>query len=137
MHRVDWPLLGRLRQKVLPADKAAALGNRLLEPRVSPPVLNLLRSTDVSRSNRRITRKLLVIFASLALFATACGGGGGQSSEAASAAEAAASTNEATLALTGDLASTQLLDTTDGGIADLGDIVTGDRPVLLWYWAPH
>lgn len=91
----------------------------------------------MTHPKRTLARKLLLIFASLALFATACGGGGGPSSEAASAAEAAANTNQATLALSSDISTTQLLDTADGGIAALGDVVTGDRPVLLWYWAPH
>ena len=91
----------------------------------------------MSTKNRSLARKLLITVASLALFATACGGGGGQSSEASSAAELAAATNEAGLQLTADITSTQLLDTVDGNISQLADVVTGDRPVLLWYWAPH
>ena len=91
----------------------------------------------VSILNRSLTRKLLTLVGALALFATACAGGGGQSSEAASAAELAAQTNEPGLQLTSDITSTQLLDTVDGNISQLADVVTGDRPVLLWYWAPH
>ena len=82
-------------------------------------------------------RPLIAATIALALFATACGGGGGPSSEQSNAAEAAAAVNQADLLLTGDVASTQLLDTADGSIKQLGDVVTGDRPVLLWYWAPH
>lgn len=92
------------------------------------------------RTSRRpgLARKLLVTVASLALFATACGGGAsGPTSEAASAAIAAAAANEAQLELTADISSTQLLDTADGEIRRLADVITGDRPVLLWYWAPH
>jgi len=74
---------------------------------------------------------------SLALFATACGGGGGPSSEQSSAAIAAAEVNQGQLTLTDDLATSEMLDTADGSIVDLRDVVTGDRPVLLWYWAPH
>ena len=91
----------------------------------------------MTKSKRILAHKLLLIVASLALFATACGGGGGPSSEESSAAEAAASSNEATLVLTSDVASTQLLDIANGNIAQLSDVVTGDRPVLLWYWAPN
>ena len=91
----------------------------------------------MTTNKRGMTRKLLVIVAALAMFATACGGGGGQSSEAANAAEAAAATNEPQLSLTANITTTQFLDTTDGGIAELSEVVTGDRPVLLWYWAPH
>ena len=89
------------------------------------------------KPKRTLARKLLVTVASLALFATACGGGGGPTSEESSAAIAAAVANEAQLQLTGDIASTQLLDTADGSIQQLSEVVTGDRPVLLWYWAPH
>lgn len=88
-----------------------------------------------SAAGRRFVRALLVL-GSLALFATACAGGG-PSSEASSAAEAAAATNESELQLTSDLITTQLLDTADGSISDLSAVVTGDRPVLLWYWAPN
>ena len=90
----------------------------------------------MTQTNRNLAHKLLLIVASLALFATACGGGG-PSSEENSAAQAAASSNVATLALTSDVATTQLLDAADGSIAQLSDLVTGDRPVLLWYWAPN
>jgi len=91
----------------------------------------------VTRSNRSWAPRLLLTLASLALFATACGGGAAISSEDSSAAAAAAETNEAALQLTSDVLSTELLNAADGSIQDLGDIVTGDRPVLLWYWAPH
>jgi hypothetical protein len=81
---------------------------------------------------------MLVFVASLALFATACGGsGGGPSSEQSSAATTAASANQAAIQLTSDVSTTQLLDTADGGISELSEVVTGDRAVLLWYWAPH
>lgn len=92
----------------------------------------------MTNSKRSLAHKMLLMVASLALFATACGGAdGGPSSEESSAAEAAAATNELSLSLTSDVATTQLLDTADGAIAQLSDVVTGDRPVLLWYWAPH
>lgn len=89
----------------------------------------------MTKSNRTLAHQLLLIAASLALFATACGGG--PSSEQRSAAQQVASSNEAALTLTSDVASTQFLDTADGSIAQLSEVVTGDRPVLLWYWAPH
>ena len=91
----------------------------------------------MTKPNRNLAHKMLLLVASLALFATACGGSGGPSSEESSAATTAASTNQAALQLTSDVATTQLLDTADGGIAQLSEVVTGDRPVLLWYLAPH
>ena len=86
---------------------------------------------------RNVAHKMVLLAASLALFATACGGDAGPSSEESSAATAAATSNQVALELTADVATTQLLDTADGGIVQLSDVVTGDRPVLLWYWAPH
>jgi len=91
----------------------------------------------VTKTNRNLVNKLLLTLASLALFATACGGGAGPSSEESSAAIAAASTNEAQLQLSDQVDTTQLLNTANGEITDLSSVVDGDRPVLLWYWAPH
>jgi len=85
---------------------------------------------------KRKGRILSATVASLALFATACGGGGATSVEL-NAAASAAETNTPQLQLTEDIGSSQLLDTADGSIASLADVVTGDRPVLVWYWAPH
>jgi len=31
----------------------------------------------------------------------------------------------------------ELLSVSDGSVATLRDAVHGDRPVLLWFWAPH
>ena len=84
------------------------------------------------RASRR--SRMIVIVAALMLFATACGGGG---SAADPAAVSEADANLAQLQLDGDIASTQLLNAATGEISSLGDVVTGDRAVLVWYWAPH
>jgi len=89
----------------------------------------------MTKPNRTLAHKLLLIVVSLAVWTAACGVG--PSSAQSRAAEDAASSNEAALALTSDVATTQLLDTADGSITQLSEVVTGDRPVLLWYWAPH
>ncbi|MEM7095764.1 MAG: hypothetical protein AAF567_22370 [Actinomycetota bacterium] len=47
-----------------------------------------------------------------------------------------ATANEANLELSGELATTQMLDVMTGNVRSLDDVVTGDRAVLLWYWAP-
>ena len=78
-------------------------------------------------------RRLWFGLVALALFATACGGG----AEADPAVVAAAETNESRLSLGGDIASTELLEAATGEITSLGEVVTGDRAVLVWYWAPH
>ena len=111
-------------------------GNSAQFPRVSSPS-HYSELRHVTEAKHTLAYKLLLLVASIALFATACGGGGGPSSQESSAAETAASSNEATLALTSDVVSTQFLDTADGSVAQLSEVVTGDRPVLLWYWAPH
>lgn len=53
--------------------------------------------------------------------------------EAASQAEA----NADAIETTDDGRTTQILSIADGSITTLQQAVTGDRPVLLWFWAPH
>ena len=53
------------------------------------------------------------------------------------AAIATAENNQTRLNLTDNLAQTELLHGDSGQITSLGAVVTGDRPVLLWYWAPN
>lgn len=79
--------------------------------------------------------KFAIIFLATILIAAACGGAGLNAEQ--TAAVAAAEENAAELQLTSDFVTTQMLDTRTGGLASLGDIVAGDRPVLLWYWAPN
>ena len=78
--------------------------------------------------------KPAVMIAALALFVAACGGGG--LSEQQQAAVAAAETNAAALQLTSDFSRSEVLDGHTGQITSLAEVVTGDRPVLMWYWAP-
>lgn len=89
----------------------------------------------MNKPKRRLGRILSATLTSLALFATACGGGASSAENAAAATTAEA--NELQLQLTSDIASSQLLDASDGTISTLADEITGDRPVLVWYWAPH
>lgn len=92
----------------------------------------------MTKSKHSVKRSLFATVTALALFATACGGGGAApTSEQASAAKAAAEVNIGALDLNDDLATTELLNAADGSITTLSDVVTGDRPVLVWYWAPH
>ena len=72
-----------------------------------------------------------------AIAAAACGAGAdGLTDEQASAAAEAAAVNESHLVLTAELDTTEMLDARTGEITTIGDTVTGDRAVLLWYWAP-
>lgn len=70
------------------------------------------------------------------LLLSACGGGGASSAESL-AVIATAEQNQLQLKLTDDLVQTELLDGASGQITSLSEVVTGDRPVLLWYWAPN
>ncbi|NCG25795.1 MAG: hypothetical protein GWP47_16890 [Actinobacteria bacterium] len=36
-----------------------------------------------------------------------------------------------------DVRDIEVLSVDDGSVSSLRDAVTGDRPVLLWFWAPH
>lgn len=93
----------------------------------------------MTETNRSAKRKLFTILASLALFASACGGGEGGSGASLdrAASEAAAAANTSALSLTQDFGSTELLNAADGSIKSLTEVVTDDRAILVWYWAPH
>jgi hypothetical protein len=70
----------------------------------------------------------------VAVLASACAGAGLSAQQ--NDLVATANANLPALQLTSDLTSTQLLDGRTGQITDLSEVVTGDRPVLMWYWAP-
>lgn len=72
----------------------------------------------------------------MTVLATACGGGVGLS-EQQNELVVTANANAPSLQLTSDLSSTQMLDGRTGRITDVSEVVTGDRPVLMWYWAPN
>ena len=81
------------------------------------------------------------------LVLSACGGGDEPTTVGASAATAdgaagsnaaeTAAANSDALQSTDDGRTTEVLDIADGSITTLQQAVTGDRPVLLWFWAPH
>lgn len=94
----------------------------------------------VSRRLARLVGTLLT----LAVLVVACGtGASDQTATALPATEASASTaidaaseRAASLVTGPDLVSSELIDTASGQVTSVPDLVTGDRPVLLWYWAP-
>ena len=96
--------------------------------------------------------KLVAIFGALLVVATACGSGTDDTSTAAvtdgpanvssgpdspDAAAAAAVANIEGLTPSDDVRLIEVLDVESGGVTTLADAVDGDRPVLLWFWAPH
>ena len=70
------------------------------------------------------------------LIAAVAGCTSGSNETPPSAAAIAAQANATTLDFTGELATTEMLDVRTGNVTALDDVVTGDRAVLLWYWAP-
>ena len=91
---------------------------------------------------------VVALFAALALVASACGSDGDDPGAAAatpassagdisrSDAAAAAAANTPRLASSDDVRLIEVLDVRSGEIATLADTVDGDRPVLIWFWAP-
>jgi len=82
-------------------------------------------------------RRMAVLLTALALLATACGGKTDQTPAEVSAALDTATANFNSIATSDNLADTEMLNVRDGEIVSLSDVITGDRAVLLWYWAPH
>ena len=52
-------------------------------------------------------------------------------------AAAMADANQSNLTISDDPLATEVLVVADGSITSLRDAATGDRPLLLWFWAPH
>jgi hypothetical protein len=52
-------------------------------------------------------------------------------------AEANAAANQPNLQPADDALDIEVLTVADGGVATLREVVKGDRPVLLWFFAPH
>ena len=99
--------------------------------------------------------RLLVCVAVVALAAAACGGDlsvtfsettdseAPAESESPTTSSAPADSSEtpgsdgASAAGPGDVPDLQMVDVHTGGAVDLQTLVTGQTPLLLWFWAPH
>ncbi len=74
----------------------------------------------------------------LSLLAGACSAGDSvPDNPAAQAANEAAAANIDGLAQSTNVFDIEVLDVADGSVATLREAVDGDRPVLLWFYAPH
>ena len=71
----------------------------------------------------------------LVMLLAACGAGGGLSEEQ-EATVTLGESNAPGLRLTSDFSTSQMLDGRTGDVTSLDEVITGDRPVLMWYWAP-
>lgn len=65
------------------------------------------------------------------------GPGAGDGTMPTDDAQSNADANEGSLQESDDIRSYEVLDVATGNPTTLNDTVTGDRPVLLWFWAPH
>ena len=52
-------------------------------------------------------------------------------------ARAAAEQNIPGLMTSDDVRDIEVVSVYDGSVTSLREVVTGDRPVLVWFWAPH
>ena len=96
------------------------------------------------------------VLTAIALIAAACGGepatvagtitdqpaaATAQDDTAAATAEddaaANAAANQPSLATADDVLDTEVLVVADGSVTTLAEAATGDRPLLVWFWAPH
>jgi len=84
--------------------------------------------TPLSR-RRRAAIAVAAFGASGLVGLTGCGG----SDPVATVAEE----NAASLEQSTDVRDFEVLSVYDGSITTLRDTVDGDRPVLVWFWAPH
>ena len=71
----------------------------------------------------------------VALVASACAAGGLTPEQ--NAVVDAANVSASSLTLTSDVSTSEVLDGRTGKVTSIREVVTGDRPVLMWYWAPN
>ena len=85
-----------------------------------------------------IRRRFASSAVGLGLLLAACGGGSSVPDDpAAQAANEAASSNIDDLAQSDNALDIEVLNVADGSVSTLRQAVTGDRPVLVWFYAPH
>ncbi len=85
-----------------------------------------------------------VLFSAVfALLLAACGGGStteagdGTEGPAVPSAEETAEENQSELESSDDARDIEVLAVADGSVSTIRAAVDGDRPVLLWFYAPH
>lgn len=108
---------------------------------------NILVGGVVTRDVMNYLRRPLALVMALGLALAGCGSSASPietSTESlpatdagAPSPQAAADANLPLLQAADDARDHEILDVTDGSISSLRDAVDGDRPVLIWFWAPH
>jgi hypothetical protein len=98
------------------------------------------RTVDLPRLGALLgdRRRFAALAVAVGLVASACSSGSAApDTPEASAAGTAAAANSDFLSVNEDVRLTEVLDVADGSVQSLTSAVDGDRPVLLWFWAPH
>lgn len=102
-------------------------------PRAALPLDSMLPRTRL-RASRTVVRVLFVTALSVtALLASACGSDSSGTDTSAAAADA----EPAGIPGIDEVRGLEVVDVATGETTTLADRVDGDRPVLLWFWAPH
>ena len=78
-----------------------------------------------------------MLIAALALFAASCGDSEPATPAPATPAPAETATAAATPVPESDLPSVDLINVATGATVNLASFAPSDRPVVLWFWAPH
>ncbi|NNK91834.1 MAG: hypothetical protein HKO87_05320 [Acidimicrobiia bacterium] len=73
-------------------------------------------------------RTLIAFVGALAVVAAACGGGDGSSDAAGPPEE---------IPGVGALPAVEVLDVATGDSVDVSTLLPSDKPLLVWFWAPH
>lgn len=92
--------------------------------------------------------RIQVLAAAFALTLAACGGAAQETTSTSGIDDATgaspdiniedvAEANIPGLQTSDDPLDVEVLSVVDGSVSSLREAVTGDRPVLLWFWAPH
>lgn len=97
-------------------------------------------SSDTPRV--RPWKSSLIAAPALAITLAACGGSapfdsGETSANGGPTIEDVAAENQALLQPAHSAFDVEVLSVADGSISTLRDVVDGDRPVLVWFYAPH
>ena len=116
------------------------------------PQLTERRSLPLTSMRSRPQTLAAAAIVSFALLASACGSGSESSANIAAPAgsdsdaapvdagsdpASVAAANIDNLATSDDVRLIELLDVDSGEATTISDAVDGDRPVLLWFWAPN
>jgi hypothetical protein len=98
----------------------------------------MARPPTRSRSTRPLAP--LALAAAFVLLAAACGGGGADTGAQPAAAPAdgeAQAVGPAAPGADGPLPAVDVVDVESGATVSLTSYNTGQRPLLVWFWAPH